>query len=280
MAGTSAAEELYNLALVYAMSGGNKGSGGTPNTYAVPLTHEQKRIEDEKWRVYKDGGSPSQQALGAAGRSLLSQVPSGPSNFSFLSPEMKGQQFAGGIKLPTFNFAAMPATGAGAPVTGAVPGKDMIHQTGPTDSPIGGGAGGMRNQLMHPQTPIDPGGADPKWNEDIGDYMGRNPGATSRDISTYFDNNTPNIMQTPAPMPGAEHDAATTSSVASAWQRFRSEHPNWASLGVNAVLGALTAATGLPGAIVSAILKRVMLSEQPQGGGTTPAPPAAPTGGG
>src|SRR6185503_20065191 len=79
----------------------NKNSKSKPNTYPVPLTPGQQWLEDEKRRVYESGGTDAQKTAGSAARQFLSGMQSGPSSFEFMSPELKGKAFGGGIKFPT-----------------------------------------------------------------------------------------------------------------------------------------------------------------------------------
>lgn len=218
-------DDAMGLALMYAMQKGVGGSGGTPNFYPIPLTPEQKRVEDEKWRLYKAGGSPQTQFVQEAGKQFLSQMPTGPKNHSFISPLMQGQTFAGGVTLPKFDFSKMP--GFNTPPQTGPQAPDPNKQPSPLASPGGG----------HPD-----GSQDQNW----GIYGTPNPN-TLADLDK--------MATTPGP---------SGMSFMDAWSKFQQEHPNWAKLGVNAVVGALTAMTGLAGAAIGKLIQYVFLKDRPE----------------
>lgn len=106
-------EDAFRAGLMYWM--GQQQDSKTPNTYPVPLTPEDKRISDERWNVYNKGGTPNQQAVASAAKQFIAGMPTGPTNFQFVSPYLKGQSFAGGITLPKIDFSAFlnPASSTG-----------------------------------------------------------------------------------------------------------------------------------------------------------------------
>jgi hypothetical protein len=122
-------DDAWNAALMY---WANKQNSKTPNQYPQILTPEQKRVVDEQWRLYQAGGSPQLNSLRDSSKQFLSQIPSGPSNFSFLSPAMKGQTFAGGIKMPTFDLSKFPSSAA--PPASAPSPSPTQSSAGPTGS--------------------------------------------------------------------------------------------------------------------------------------------------
>src|SRR5688500_9123969 len=92
--------DAFGAALAWWMSQQDQKS---PNFYPVPLTPEQKRWDDAKWKLYQDGGSDQMKGLAGMATQYLSQIPGTVSNHSFMSPYMKDQAFAGGVKIPTFD---------------------------------------------------------------------------------------------------------------------------------------------------------------------------------
>lgn len=265
--------DLFRAAILDAMNREGSGSGGTPNFYPIPLTPEQKRVEDEKWRVYQAGGSPTQQAAQGIARQALSQSQSTAPGFQFMSPELKGQAFAGGVKLPTFDFSKL-ATGPAHTTTppNAGLGLGPLHSN-PTGSPSG---------AIAFKTPYDTGydaGLDrTHYGDSTGDTSTR-PGMDSLD----FGSDNPNG---PSPLrragQGVDPGSSTLYEKASGWfADFQKQHPNWAQLGPKFLETALAAAFGLPGAVVGRVARWLITrgsgATTPPNGSGGPPTPVGPT---
>lgn len=256
--------DIFRAAMIWYANRQGTGSGDTPNFYNIPLTPEQKRVEDEKWNVYKAGGSPTQKTITGLGQQFLSGLQSSPSGFQFMSPELRGQAFAGGVKLPTFDFSKLPALG-GTPTP-----------TTPTKPPPPPGSSsqlrlapnrGIQEKIAHeyiqdPQTKFDAA-----WNGD-------NPGP-SDDSGLLFGHDT---------LPGGMQYADGTKLFESAqtwWDGFKQEHPDWVRMGATAVQAALAAYLGPLGNLAGGILRKLVLRDR---GGQQPPPniaagPTVPLGG-
>lgn len=247
--------DLFRTALLYFANRQGSGSGDTPNFYPVPLTPEQKRVEDEKWRVYKADGTPAQKMVAGLGQQFLSGLQSGPSNFKFLSPEMQGQSFAGGFKLPTFDLSKLPDLSeptTPAPTKPAPP----PGATNPLRTTPGNGLQRRTpwEYIGDPQTKF--GAA---WNGD-------NPGP-SDDSGLLFGRDT---------VPGGMKygDGPSLDGVRSWWSTFQRDHPDWAKLGPAAITAAMTAQFGFGGVLAGRFLKWLL------GAGAPPTAPPPATGGG
>lgn len=221
--------------IVGSQTGG--GSGGTPNQYPIQLTPEQKRIFDEMWRVYQAGGSDTQKAVRSAGMQFLGGMPTGAPGFKFMSPELQGQPFAGGVTPPKIDLSkfSIPGGNGGPP---SAPGNITL----PPRDPVSPGPGGMRDRI---ESEDRPGLGNP--------FPTPNPD-TLRGMDDI-------------PAPGSDADK----SLREAWDSFRAAHPNWAALGVNAVITAIASTTGMAGALVGNWLRRTLLSDPPpNANGTIP----------
>lgn len=270
MGDTSTSDMVTQLILAYIYGKVKGGSGDTPNQYAQIIPPELKQILDEQWKVYKQGGTPQQQEVRSAGTQFLSGMPTTAPNFNFVSGELKGQKFAGGVTLPKIDVSKF-ATGA-PPPTGTLPPptprKDFEKIPG------GGGAGtfgvfGKRNQDINT-------GGQPGDDESIANWMGRNPSKTGYDANDILGRganiNDP-INRTPTT------DPATLASIKSAFDKFIAEHPNWKDLGPPALMGFLQA--GLPGLAIGVIKAGVReIFRGMFGGGGTATPPPTPGSGG
>lgn len=297
----------------------NKGKNGdTPNQYPVQLPPEVKRVFDESWNVYKAGGSPIQREIRSAGQQFIGGIPTTAPNFSFVSPEMKNQVFAGGVTLPKIDFTkpptspgpTTPAPNTPDPSKPATPVKDMPNLTQPQRAsltrditqevkdikndrveaprPDGGGTfSGNMYEFGRPRSRIDESGeVTPQWRdprtlignggvptrEDLRD-------ATAKPPAPPLD---PSGRREPVPQPYTPPGVAAR--VRDAWDNYRKSHPNWAKLGVEAAIGAISAVTGVAGSVVGATIRKSLLSPMvpqgrnilpPGGAGVTP-----PTGGG
>lgn len=252
--------DVFRTALMWYMNKQGSGSGSTPNFYNVPLTPEQKRVEDEKWRVYKAGGSDRMQQAGAIAQQALSQAQSGPSNFSFMSPEMKGQTFGGGIKFPTFDFSKFKTPGTNVATT-------PTQQFAPHSSKAEGAGGAVQWKL--------PADNESYYGEmartHYGDVMadpGTRPGMDGLTMGRD-DPRGPSGLQRAGwevdpPPPGP-----LTEAVTGWWAGFQKQHPNWAQLGPKVLDAALAAAFGPAGAAAGKII-RWLIS---RGSGNAPTPP-------
>lgn len=159
---------------------------------------------------------------------FLSQIPGGPTDFKFMSPHLQNQSFAGGVKIPTFDmskFAPQPPGPAKRPPPGAI---DIPERPGSDGNEIPD-IGSRANRQDLPD--FRGGGIDP-----LGDMTSKYP-------------TKPEEIR----------------SIAGAWEKFKQEHPNWSSLGVNAIIMALSATTGIGGAIIGKVLRSILLG----GGGQT-----------
>jgi hypothetical protein len=207
---------------------GNKGtSGDTPNFYPVPMTPEEKRWDDERWRVYQQGGSPNQQAMSSAARQFLQNMPT-TANPQFASPMMQGQQFAGGIQLPKIDLSGVPwgppRPGPG-PTTGAPKPGDGRPEPGP-------GRGGPPDDGGDPFNP--PGGNGPFGPDPRGLDRLPNPNDTPREWGDGGDSGWYEFRQ---------------------WaDDFRLNNPNW----TQTMIGA---ATALFGPLAAGLMRRYIFGE-------------------
>lgn len=259
--------DIFRLALAWGVNRSQgSGSGDTPNFYNVPLTPEQKRVEDEKWRVYQAGGSDTQKTVQGLAKQFLSGQQGAPPSFSFLSPEMKGQTFAGGLRAPTFDFSKLPTP------TGTTTPTPTIPPPGPGTSPIRTNPSGTPAGAIHTKIPIETG-----FNGDIGrtpveDTWQGGGGPTMDPLEMGRDN--PNLWFNGGGMNWSE-GAPGFEAAANWWSKFKQEHPNWAEIGPKVIEAGLAAAFGLPGALAGRLLRRFITRDTANSG--TPPPP--PTGG-
>ena len=210
----------FNAALAWYL---NKKDEQKPNFYPVPLTPEDQYWHDKKKELYERGGSDQMKGLTQMAGQYLGQIPGGPSNHSFMSPHMKGQSFAGGVKYPTFDMSKVPGFG------------------GPSGTPPPSGNGaGVTSPPDLERFPDNAAKPDPE-----------------------FTVGSPHEVNHPSP--GISKGSPEDSRLTEAWNTFKLNHPNWAKLGVNAVLSALTAGTGIAGAVVSHWLKGHLLSQPTSG---------------
>lgn len=253
--------DLFRAAILYYMNRQGSGSGSTPNFYNIPLTPEQKRVEDEKWNVYKAGGSDAQKTVAGLGKQFLSQLPSGPSGFQFMSPELKNQPFAGGIKLPTFDFSKLPTT------TGT-----------PTPPALGPGTSLLRANTGDPRLAQDhkiPTDGESLYGDlgrtHFGDTMSE-PGTRPGMDSLERGSDDPLLQPGGGGLPlGMQYADGTEqwAAVKSWWGNFQKEHPNWAKYGPQAITAALSVQFGVAGAFAGRLLQRLLLP-----GPTAAQPPA------
>lgn len=108
-------------------------AGKTPNTYQVPPTPGEAYDLAHKKQVDSFVGPYIQQQLAGTGNL-------NPTNFSFMSPALKGQTFAGGIKAPNIDFTKIP--GFGAPSPGGTTAPSPVTPAGGGSSSSGGGTNG------------------------------------------------------------------------------------------------------------------------------------------
>jgi hypothetical protein len=282
MAGSDWMDDIMKLALMYAQQRGVGGSGDTPNFYDIPLSPEQKRVEDAKWDLYKQGGSAQTKAVQGMGMQFLGQIPTGPTNFSFLSPQMQGQSFAGGMQFPKFDMSKLPSftPGQGNPNAGKTFGekkKDLTH-----GNPAGtvGPVGGFKSKVQRPNMPWD-WESGVRGSEDIGSAMAKYGSDLNPSNYEYYFPTTGGPMDPNRPAnaggPGMQYGSAPEliQKATSWWEQYKAQNPNWAQLGVKAATAALAATFGLPGAIAGRILGRIIMSS----GGSTPPPATGNTNG-
>jgi hypothetical protein len=302
-----------DLALMYWAQRGQNGD--TPNFYNIPLTPEQKRWGDERWRLYQQGGSEQAKAVGSAGMQYLGGLQQGPSNFSFMSPAMKGQTFAGGFQMPKFNIGnfQQPQPGAGParpPGAGTGPGAGVYR--GPNGAPtsdtiqqpwaIGGGnspGGGVKHRAE-----VDPGGDSPMY-RDIYDIMTNGGGGPSiADRENWFpttggprDPNRPGGGGANTTFDGGEPGGVRAGAdgltddmkqrAAAAWQEYTAKYPDWKLRGASFAARFIGSMLGGPAGGAAAnvgvsalrwIYKNIINPQQQPQQPTQPTAP--PTGGG
>jgi hypothetical protein len=242
----------------------------TPNFTPQPLTPEDKYWDEQRKKMFEAGGAPEVQAVRNAGFQYLQQIPSGPTNFKFMSPHLQGQSFSGGVQVPKFDFSMMAAPG-GKPQTTERPVGGRIP-----DSFSGGPEGGFGQRQF--RQVWEPAGGETdydRWGESIYGRMTRDPSyvGNERDFPTTGGSSDPNKPTKPpgfiGPTPPGETRYGTgnpIAAVANAFQDFKASHPNWASLGINGIAAALAATLGLPGAIIGKILQSLLNAGGGKGG--------------
>ncbi|MFA6958576.1 MAG: hypothetical protein WC538_22125 [Thermoanaerobaculia bacterium] len=266
----------FDYAMMWALNKYGSGNGSTPNSYPVDLHPEAKKVLDEFWRVYQAGGSPQQQTVAKAGSDFLRQVPSGPSNFQWLSPEMKasGNTFANNIKIPTFDIPELKDF-----TTAKPPDASGYRPAAPTPSPRGAGPTGSGGTTDARNVPIidkfdDPSGA--MFRPEVIPWSNRRTGYNPADDpdSQWWDD-----TGTGEPNSGSYDwdgkDRTTLESIRASFDDFRAQHPNWAKYGPEGITAALAATLGLPGLMVGAGLKWILTGGKKRA--ATQQPP--PTGG-
>lgn len=140
-----AALQIYN----------NQHGNKTPNFYEVPPTESEKWLLDRQKELYNY--SPARDYISSYADQWLKGLNMNPENFKFMSGELSGQPFAGGIKMPTIDFSKMPQYWKD-PAAGKKPGTpaDNFQGNSPNGSPVDRG----------PRTNI---GGDPTGNMGFGD---------------------------------------------------------------------------------------------------------------
>lgn len=232
--------------------------GDTPNQYPAELPPEMKRIADEAWRVYLAGGTPTQKDVRTLALQAVGQAPSEPTGFKFLSQELQGQPFAGGIKAPKFDLTKLPSQGGGGGAGSAPPPYKPPPLPGPNFNQD------QRRARMDVGPPA--GNDGPAFGDTIADSFVTHPGMTPRDRGNRFIGDNINVADRyGAPPAGSKYSEVDFKTVADAWDKFKTEHPNWAKLGASVAVGAITAGTGLAGLVVAPILKHLVLRDRPAG---------------
>jgi len=247
MAGTSYWDIIVPIVAAWVGNKYGNPNGNTPNQYPAVLPPEVKRVADEAWRVYQAGGSPIQQEIRDMARQSAAQTPSEPQGFKFVSQELRDQPFAGGIKAP--KYTPLPP-GGGAPAKPPAPPLYRNTNPGPHDP---------NSKGRQPFNDIVP---------DLGETL---PGPR------YGTNRNQGGARDPESLPpDIEYSHPDFGKVADAWNKYKAEHPNWAKLGANVAVGAITAALGLPGMVVGPILRNLVMRDRPPAPGPTPPTGQAP----
>lgn len=264
-----------------------------PNTYNVPLSPSEQWQFDRQRELYNN--SPARNYAYNYGHQYLQGGNSEPTSFKFQSPDMQGQQFAGGMTMPKidFNFGTpwdskppagvKPTYGGDAPRGPGQPNPAMPEGGGiPTTVRPRGSGVKDRTEADFPG-----GGGGPEYGETIADYLGRNPGdndyrrnlpnggrgsvVTEPDWSA--DPDPDKSTSTGAGLPQGDVRQAWTTAT-SAVNKFKETHPDWMKMSRQAIVAAATAFFGPGGGIVSRIAISLLLRGSGSGGQTPP-----PTGG-
>jgi hypothetical protein len=232
----------------------NNQQGKTPNQYPVQLTPEQKRWDDLKYKMASES-TPTRDFVNSTATQFLGQLGGAPPKFSFMSPEMKGQTFAGGYTPPKFDMSSAlgqwwkpgpPQATHPAPGTpGSLPGNASGGTPWPTDRGVPGQAPGpgQAGPSRDPADKVDTSGRDTR------------PGGRNQDFPSDIDAgnfNNPNWAAPPQQQPpaasmpppeltGTPQGNTALQTAGDWWAGFKNEHPNWASLG-RSVIGAAAAA--------------------------------------
>lgn len=220
---------------------GRGTSGDTPNSYPVPQTPEQKRWDDARYDLYKQGGTEGQQAVRSAAQQYMGGLPR-TANPTFASPMMRGQPFAGGAMFPKvdiskFNVNAKPPGAASTP----------LEPPGPGDAGRPTGDDRRESKTFGTEDPLNPRGG--------GGPFGPSPYGLDK------------IPPTGAP---AQTPGETWNSFTTWWADYRQKNPNWKTDGAKA---AITAAGAIYGGVWAAKLFRTLFSLFPSGEPTSmPAP--------
>jgi len=265
---TAAALAIYN----------QQQSKKDPKFTNVPLTPE------EQWRF--DRGkelfdySPTRDFVGQYGTGFLkslNSLPNAAKGVQFASPQMKGQQLAGGFEFPQWDFDKMPQPWREGYI---VPNRDPKSIKDPA----------IKTPTTDPTT-------DPTV-DDVGAITAENPGGgkrlptVMRDSGGGFNSPTIKPYNDPTytglqPPPGQTGGGGTRAGggniwqrIGSAWQQFTTDHPNWAGMSKSAIYAAIIAYTGPLGAIGVKILDSLISGQTPPPSGqpaqSTPNP-ANPT---
>lgn len=154
----------------------HQGNGSTPNFYNVPPT------PSEEWLLQRqkdlDKYSPARDYISSYADQFLKGVNYDPSGFKFMSPNLQGQPFAGGLSMPKIDFSKMPEywknpTATAPTKVGTTRSGEDIRNT-PAGSPIDRG----------PRNQIGGDNGDTGFGNTIADALGnRNPGNSA--AATY-----------------------------------------------------------------------------------------------
>lgn len=267
MAGTSYWDIIVPIVAAWVSNKYGNPQGDTPNQYPAVLPPEVKRMVDEAWNVYKSGGSPIQQDIRNLAIQSAAQTPSEPSGFQFMSQELRGQPFAGGIKAPKYDVSKLNSTPGNAPPPGPIKPPTYTPRLPPE----------AKLQVRGPRYQIGTPDADgASWGTPIADQLGGGNPMTPADRGRRIIGDDPGAAGRYGPtMPAGvtRSEGPDFQAVADAWNKYKTEHPNWAKLGAKVAGAAIGAMTGLPGLVIGPIITRLILKERPP----APAPPNGQT---
>ena len=122
-----------------------------PKVTTAPSTPGESFLLDQFKNALTNPSPQRQMAGGVASQFLGNLGGMGPSNFNFVSPIMKGQQFAGGMKMPSFDMSKFPALGSG---TGSSTGGSGTPPLSTGASLATGPSSGGGNSPAGVETPI------------------------------------------------------------------------------------------------------------------------------
>jgi hypothetical protein len=227
-----------------------------PKFTPVPLTPEEQWRFDRSKENYNY--SPMRDYVGQYSHQFLQGMNNMSSpNFTFTSPDLQkaGAQFAGGMTMPKFDFSQMPQywkPGYTAPNRADAPGATTPTATTPPKpaqnfggSGIGGpGAMGGASPMGEAQGQRRPSGV-----PDFGGWVGVGDGRQGAGISG-------------APVDG-QGMGNMVQRLGDAWTQFRNSTPNWADIGISAIVAGVAGLAGLPASTVYQFMRRQL---GPQGG--------------
>jgi hypothetical protein len=280
-------DDLLGAAIAYWQQ---RQNSKTPNTYNVPLSPSEQWEFDQKKKLF-DNSPMRNYVYGFGDQFLRGMSDLTPKTFQFQSPDLQasGQTFAGGIQGPKFDFSKIGTPWDAKPPSGVVGGSPTTPTApvGEGQLPRGGYGTVARPNNFGPRnrTEADFPGSGPQHGEEIGSYLGRNPGATPGDNLPNGGRGSvvrePDWSAAPTPGVGSVVGGLPQGDIKQAWtdassavSQFKQTHPNWASMSRQALTAAAGAVFGPLGALVMRIAMSILFrgnngpTSSPGGNGT------------
>jgi hypothetical protein len=232
-----------------------------PKFTPVPLTPEEQWRFDRSKENYNY--SPMRDYVGQYSHQFLQGMNNMASpNFTFTSPDLQkaGAQFAGGMTMPKFDFSQMPQywkPGYTAPNRADMPGATPAAAKPPMAPPTPGGSFGDFGGSATAPTSLNDG-------KRIPSYVPQERDMTGGGIAGPVDGKGfGNMVQ----------------RLGDAWTQFRNSTPNWADIGISAIVAGVAGLSGLPSGTVYQFMRRQLgptgqTAPAPTGGDPTGAPPS------
>jgi hypothetical protein len=284
-------DDIWGAAMMmYLQNQQNNRDNRAPQMTPVPLTPEQQWRFDRGKELFNY--SPTRDYVGSYSHQFLQGL-NGPNgigaigqNHQWLSPNMQGQQLAGGFRMPQVDMSNLPqpwtynrpdgtgqqrpgqpggaGQGPGAPA-GPRPGGGGGSINGGGNGPVGNGrlnddgGTGDPSGLLTPRMPEQWGGRNVVT-------PGNYPGVTNPNTpNPYINRNPPTggggqgAAQPPAGGgEPAEGGRGVFGRIADAFRNFQSSTPQWMDMGITAIITAVAASAGLPPQLVAPIVRAIM----------------------